>query len=95
MFIVQSDKLYNSFKFSFFGSIFLKKSITSVRSNKIFNINEIIITCIEKEFICDSYFPDLEEYTKIYNLYFYSKNIIKVKDASINYNVYDIVYRFL
>ena len=63
--------------------------------NTIFNINEIIITYIEKEFDCDSYFPNLEEYTKIYNLYFYSKNIIKIKDASINYNIYDIIYRFL
>jgi len=65
------------------------------KKNTIFNINEIIITYIEKEFDCDSYFPNLEEYTKIYNLYFYSKNIIKIKDASINYNIYDIIYRFL
>ena len=63
--------------------------------NTIFNINEIIITYIEKEFDCDSFFPNLEEYTKIYNLYFYSKNIIKIKDTSINYNIYDIIYKFL
>jgi dihydrofolate reductase len=63
--------------------------------NTIFNINEIIITYIDKEFECDSYFPNLEHYTKIYNLYFYSKNIIKNKDTSINYNVYEIVYKFL
>jgi dihydrofolate reductase len=63
--------------------------------NTIFNINEIIITYIEKEFVCDSYFPNLEDYTKIYNLYFYSKNIVKTVDATINYNVYDIVYKFL
>lgn len=63
--------------------------------NTIFNINEIIITYIEKEFDCDSYFPNLEDYTKIYNLYFYSKNIVKNKDTNINYNIYDIVYRFL
>jgi len=61
----------------------------------IFNINEIIITYIEKEFICDSYFPNLEDYTKIYNLYFCSKNIVKTTDTSINYNVYDIIYKFL
>ena len=63
--------------------------------NTIFKINEIIITYIEKEFICDSYFPKLEDYTKKYNLYFYSKNIIKNKDASLNYNIYDIVYKFI
>ena len=67
--------------------------------NTIFNINEIIITYIEEEFECDSYFPDLEEYTKIYNLYFYSKNIVKSKDTNTNtntnYNIYDIVYKFL
>ena len=63
--------------------------------NTIFNINEIIITYIEKEFVCDSYFPNLEDYTKIYNLYFYSKNIVKTVDATINYNVYDIVYKFI
>ena len=63
--------------------------------NTIFAINEIIITYIEKEFICDSYFPNLEDYTKIYNIYFYSKNIVKIKDTSIDYNIYDIVYKFL
>jgi dihydrofolate reductase len=63
--------------------------------NTIFNINEIIITYIEKEFVCDRYFPNLEDYTKQYNLYFYSKNIVKIKDTSINYNTYDIVYKFL
>jgi dihydrofolate reductase len=63
--------------------------------NTIFNINEIIITYIEKEFVCTSYFPNLEDYTKIYNLYFYSKNIVKTIDATINYNVYDIVYKFI
>ena len=61
----------------------------------IFKINEIVITYIENEFICDSYFPNLEDYTKIYNLYFYSKNIVKTTDATINYNVYDIIYKFL
>jgi dihydrofolate reductase len=64
-------------------------------NNRIFNINEIIITYIEKEFDCDSYFPNLEDYTKKYNLYFYSKNIIKTRDASLNYNIYDIVYKFI
>jgi len=64
-------------------------------NNTIFNINEIIITYIEKEFDCDSYFPNLEDYTKKYNLYFYSKNIIKNTDASLNYNIYDIIYKFL
>jgi dihydrofolate reductase len=63
--------------------------------NTIFAINEIIITYLEKEFECNSYFPNLEDYTKIYNLYFYSKNMIKIKDTSINYNIYDIVYKFL
>jgi dihydrofolate reductase len=63
--------------------------------NTIFAINEIIITYIEKEFVCTSYFPNLEEYTKHYNLYFYSKNIVKIKDTSIDYNIYDIVYKFL
>ena len=63
--------------------------------NTIFNINEIIITYLEKDFECDSHFPNLEHYTKIYNLYFYSKNIVKIKDTSINYNIYDIVYKFL
>uniref|UniRef100_A0A6C0H429 dihydrofolate reductase n=1 Tax=viral metagenome TaxID=1070528 RepID=A0A6C0H429_9ZZZZ len=66
-----------------------------VNKNTIFKINEIIITYIEKEFICTSYFPNLEEYTKNYNLYFYSKNIIKTKDPNINYNIYDIIYKFL
>ena len=56
---------------------------------------EEIITYIEKEFDCDSYFPNLEDYTKKYNLYFYSKNIIKNTDASLNYNTYDIIYKFL
>ena len=65
------------------------------KPNTIFKINEIIITYIENEFICDSYFPNLEDYTKIYNLYFYSKNIVKTTDATINYNVYDIIYKFL
>jgi dihydrofolate reductase len=63
--------------------------------NTIFNINEIIITYIEKEFNCDSYFPNLDDHTKNHNLYFYSKNIIKSKDTSLNYNIYDIVYKFL
>jgi len=63
--------------------------------NTIFTINEIIITYIEKEFICTSFFPNLEDYTKIYNLYFYSKNIVKIKDTSINYNIYEICYKFL
>jgi dihydrofolate reductase len=63
--------------------------------NTIFAINEIIITYIDKEFMCDAYFPNLEDYTKQYNLYFYSKNIVKIKDANIDYNVYDIVYKFL
>jgi len=63
--------------------------------NTIFNINEILITYIEKEFDCDSHFPNLEDYTKIHNLYFYSKNIIKIKDININYNIYDIIYKFL
>jgi len=63
--------------------------------NTIFNINKIMITYLEKECECDSYFPNLEDYTKIYNLYFYSKNIVKIKDTSINYNIYDIVYNFL
>lgn len=63
--------------------------------NTIFNINEIIITYIEKEFVCDSYFPNLEDYTKQYNLYFYSKNIVKIKNTNIDYNTYDIVYKFL
>jgi hypothetical protein len=40
--------------------------------------------------MCTSYFPNLEDYTKIYNLYFYSKNIVKIRDTSINYNIYDI-----
>ena len=66
-----------------------------INKNTIFNINEIIITYLEQDFICDSYFPNLEDYTKIYNLYFYSKNIIKNKDTSINYNIYDIIYKFL
>ena len=63
--------------------------------NTIFTINEIIITYIEKEFVCTSYFPNLEDYTKLYNLYFYSKNIVKIKDTSIDCNIYDIVYKFL
>jgi len=66
-----------------------------INKNTIFKINEIIITYIEKEFICTSYFPKLEDYTKNYNLYFYSKNIIKTKDTNINYNIYDIIYKFL
>jgi dihydrofolate reductase len=63
--------------------------------NTIFAINEIIITYIDKDFMCDTYFPNLEDYTKQYNLYFYSKNVVKIKDASIDYNIYDIVYKFL
>ena len=66
-----------------------------INKNTFFKINNIIITYIEKEFVCDSYFPDLEDYTKNYNLYFYSKNIIKTKDTNINYNTYDIIYKFL
>lgn len=66
-----------------------------INKNTFFKINNIIITYIEKEFVCDSYFPDLEDYTKNYNLYFYSKNIIKTKDTNISYNIYDIIYKFL
>ena len=78
------------------GEQIYKLFLTNYNNKKtIFNINEIIITYIEKEFDCDSYFPNLEQYTKKYNLYFYSKNIIKNTDASLNYNTYDIIYKFL
>jgi len=80
--IIGGEEIYNLF-------------LANHNKNTIFNINEIHITYIDKEFECDSYFPNLENYTKIYNLYFYSKNIIKIKDTSINYNVYEIIYKFL
>jgi len=63
--------------------------------NSIYNINEIIITYIDKEFDCDTYFPNLKEYTQKHNLYFYSKNILKnelIKDS--NYNIYEIIYKY-
>ena len=76
------------------------------QGQSIFNINEIIITYIDKEFECDTYFPDLKEYTEKHNLYFYSKTIVKVNDAknidsknidakNIDYNIYEIIYKYL
>ena len=62
----------------------------------IFNINKIIITYIDKEIECDTYFPDLKEYTEKHNLYFYSKTIVKVNDSkNIDYNSYEIIYKYL
>lgn len=71
--------------------------------NSIFNINEIFITYIDTDFDCDCFFPDLNNYIDKYNLHFYSKNVIKNNqlnneinnDSKPNFNIYDIVYKFL
>jgi dihydrofolate reductase len=66
--------------------------------NSIFNINEIIITYLDTEFECDCYFPDLNNYIDKHNLYFYSKKIINNNSNSTskqNYNIYEIIYKFI
>jgi dihydrofolate reductase len=68
------------------------------QNNSIFNINEIIITYLDTDFECDCYFPDLNNYIDKQNLYFYSKNIINNSSndtSKQNYNIYEIIYRFI
>jgi len=75
--------------------------------NSIFNIDEIVITYIDTDFECDCFFPDLNNYIDKYNLHFYSKKVIKNMqpnaepnaepnaDSRQNYNIYDVVYKFI
>ena len=63
--------------------------------NSIYNINEIIITYIDKEYDCDTYFPSLKDYIDKNNLYFYSKMLHNVIDKSIDFNIYDINYKYM
>lgn len=65
--------------------------------NSIYNINKIIITYIDKEYDCDTYFPNLKNYaiSESNNLNFYSKNLHNVIDKSIDFNIYDINYKYM
>ena len=65
--------------------------------NNIFNINSIYITYIDKEFACDSYFPNLKNYviSESNNLNFYSKMLHKTIDKNFEYNIYDIIYKYI
>lgn len=68
------------------------------QEGRLFNINEIIITYLDTDFECDCYFPDLNNYIDKHNLYFYSKNIINNNsntNSKQNYNIYDIIYKFI
>ena len=68
------------------------------QEGSIFNINEINITYLDTDFECDCYFPDLNNYIDKHNLYFYSKNIINNNsntNSKQNYNIYDIIYKFI
>ena len=68
------------------------------QENSIFNINELIITYLDTDFECDCYFPDLNNYIDKHNLYFYSKNIINNNSNATskqNYNIYEIIYKFI
>ena len=69
--------------------------------NNIFNINSIYITYIDKEFESDSYFPNLKNYVisesnNFYeNLNFYNKMLHKTIDKNFEYNIYDIIYKYI
>ena len=74
--------------------------------SSIFNISKIYITYINKDYECNSFFPDLTHYTNKHNLLFYNKkahnSINNSADSSNNSvdisndsNIYDIEYVFV
>ena len=74
--------------------------------SSIFNIAKIYITYIDKDYDCQSFFPDITKYINKHNLLFYSKKvhnainngtttIVPNDDTNIISNVFDIEYVFI